>query len=124
MTFLPQADVDGLEVLDTEGVWFRPPKMYDAMLVNTGQFLERWSNERFRATPHRVMPPETKDRYSIACFVNPSFEPVTECLPSCQGPGNPPKYPRESYWDFYKWYMANTYPHYEEFHADAEAAKA
>ena len=119
MTFLPQADVDGLEILDTEGVWFRPPKLYDCLLVNTGQFLERWSNGRFRATPHRVIPPKTQDRYSVACFVNPDFEPIAECLPTCHSADNPPQYPTESYWDFYKWYMANTYPHYEEFHEEA-----
>ena len=115
MTFLPQADVDGLEILDTDGNWFRPPQMYDAILVNSGQFLERWSNERFRATPHRVIPPKDTDRYSVACFVNNDFDPVCECLPTCHGPDNPPKYPTESYHEFYTWYMANTYPHYGEF---------
>lgn len=114
MTFLPQADVDGLEILDTAGNWFRPPKMHDAILVNTGQFLERWSNSRFRATPHRVIPPTETHRYSVACFVNTAFEPVCECLPTCQGPDNPPQYPTESYHQFYTWYMANTYPHYGE----------
>ena len=120
MTFLPQADVDGLEILDTEGNWFRPPQMHDAILVNTGQFLERWSNNRFRATPHRVIPPKQKDRYSIACFVNTAFEPVCECLPSCHGPDNPPEFPAESYHAFYTWYMANTYPHYGEFEGEDE----
>lgn len=112
MTFLPQADVDGLEILDIEGRWFRPPQMHDAILVNTGQFLERWSNKRFRATPHRVIPPKDKDRYSVACFVNTAFEPICECLPTCQGPDNPPQYPTETYHEFYTWYMANTYSHY------------
>ncbi|MFC1665013.1 isopenicillin N synthase family dioxygenase [Pseudomonadota bacterium] len=112
MTFLPQADVDGLEILDVEGNWFRPPKLDDAILVNTGQFLERWSNNRFRATPHRVIPPKDKDRYSVACFVNTAFEPVCECLPTCHGPENPPQYPTESYHEFYTWYMTNTYSHY------------
>ena len=116
MTFLPQADVDGLEILDVDGSWFRPPRMDNAILVNTGQFLERWSNERFRATPHRVIPPKDVNRYSIALFVNPAFEPTCKCLPTCTSPGNPPKYPNESYHEFYTWYMNNTYPHYEEFH--------
>lgn len=115
MTFLPQADVDGLEILDVDGNWFRPPKMHDAILVNTGQFLGRWSNERFRATPHRVIPPRDVDRYSVALFVNTAFEPICECLPTCTDPNNPPKYPKESYYDFYLWYMKNTYPHYGDF---------
>ena len=115
MTLLPQADVDGLEIMKPDGTWFRPPRMAGEILVNTGQFLERWTNERFRASPHRVIPPLDRERYSVACFINTAFEPVCECLPGCSGPDNPPKYGPESYWDFYNWYMTKSYPHYEEF---------
>lgn len=115
MTLLPQANVDGLEIMKPDGTWFHPPRMPGEILVNTGQFLERWSNERFRASPHRVIPPLDQERYSVACFINTAFEPICECLPGCSGPDNPPKYDPESYWDFYNWYMTNTYPHYDEF---------
>ena len=119
MTLLPAADVEGLEILDSDGIWFRPRKVPRAIHVNIGQFLERWSNERFIATPHRVAIPKEKDRYTTPVFLAPDFEPVVDCLPSCHGPENPPKYASESYWQFFKWYMANTYPHYAEFHEDA-----
>jgi isopenicillin N synthase-like dioxygenase len=59
-----------------------------------------------------VLPPKNNDRYSFACFINTSLEAEIECLPTCTGPENPPKYPRESYWDFFQWYMQNTYTHY------------
>lgn len=117
MTLLPAADVEGLEIMDAEGVWFRPGHVAGAIHVNIGQFLSRWSNERFRATPHRVAIPKSEDRYTTPVFVNPDLEPVVECLPTCTGPGNPPKYGPESYYDFFKWYMANSYPHYDDFHA-------
>jgi isopenicillin N synthase-like dioxygenase len=115
MTLLPAADVEGLEILDTNGIWFRPRKVEGAIHVNIGQFLERWSNERFIATPHRVAIPKSKNRYTAPVFVNPDLEPVVECLPTCQSPDNPPKYAPESYWDFFKWYMTNSYKHYDEF---------
>ena len=118
MTFLPQADVDGLEILDVDGTWFRPNKVPGSMVLNTGQFLERWSNGRIRATPHRVIPPTDRHRYSLAVFVNTNFENEVECLPTCQSADNPPKYPRESYWDFYKWYMYNSYPAYGEIEGE------
>ncbi len=121
MTFLPQADVDGLEILDPDGNWFRPPRLDDAILVNTGQFLERWSNQRFRATPHRVIPPKDVHRYSVALFVNTAFEPICECLPTCTTPDNPPEHLPETYHEFYTWYMNNTYPHYAEFHDEKKA---
>jgi isopenicillin N synthase-like dioxygenase len=119
MTFLPSPDVEGLEIMDTSGVWFRPLKVPGVIHINIGQFLERWSNGRFMATPHRVAVPRDHDRYTIPVFVNPSFEPVVECVPTCMSPDNPPKYPPESYGQFFKWYMSNSYPHYDDFHKGA-----
>lgn len=117
MTLLPAAEEEGLEILDINDVWFRPKKLEGVIHVNIGQFLERWTNERFRATPHRVAIPRSADRYTIPVFVNPDLEPVVDCIHTCHSADNPPKYPSESYWDFYKWYMENSYPHYKEFHA-------
>ncbi|MDW3177854.1 MAG: 2-oxoglutarate and iron-dependent oxygenase domain-containing protein [Acidimicrobiia bacterium] len=115
MTFLPPAKEEGLQLLDPDGTWFVPELEDGALILNLGQFLERWSNGRFRATPHRVIPPRENDRYSTACFVNTNFERVAECMPTCHDADNPPKYPAESYHEFYSWYMHQTYPHYEEF---------
>lgn len=112
MTFLPPAREAGLQVLDTDDTWFWPIVPDGAIILNIGWFLSRWTNDRFRATPHRVLPPRNDDRYSFACFVNTSLDAETECLPTCKSPDNPPKYPRQSYWDFYQWYMARSYTHY------------
>lgn len=112
MTFLPPADEEGIQILDTDGQWFWPDVPEGALIVNMGQFLERWANKRFRATPHRVVPPKINDRYSLACFVNPGFEAVGECLPTCTGPDNPPQFPTQTYGEFFNWYMTNTFTHY------------
>lgn len=114
MTFLPPAREAGLQVQDTDGTWFWPIVPEGAIILNIGWFLSRWTNDRFRATPHRVAPPKNDDRYSFACFVNTSLDSEVECLLTCTGPGNPPKYPRQSYWDFYQWYMKRSYAHYGE----------
>lgn len=115
MTFLPPALEPGLQILDTDKKWFWPIVPKDGLIVNTGQFLSRWSNDRFRATPHRVLPPKDNDRYSFACFVNTNLEAVAECLPSCLSAHEPPKYPAQSYWSFFEWYMKRTYVHYSDF---------
>ena len=112
MTFLPPAREAGLQVMDTDGTWFWPDVPDGAIIFNTGQFLERWTNDRFRATPHRVLPPRQRDRYSFACFVNTSLDAEVECLPTCTDPDNPPKYPRQTYWDHFHWRMNRTYTHY------------
>jgi len=121
MTFLPPAKEEGLQILDKDGNWFWPEIEQGAIIVNLGQFLERWTNGRFRATPHRVIPPVNNDRYSVACFVNPNFEKVCECISTCHSPDNPPKFPTQSYHEFYSWYMHQTYPHYKEFAEDDDS---
>ena len=102
----------GVLTEDNNGIWFIPEIPDDALIVNAGQFLGRWSNDRFRATPHRVVPPRKNDRYSLACFVNPNFEAIGECLPTCQSNSNPAKYPTQTYREFFNWYMTNTFTHY------------
>lgn len=124
MTFLPPSREEGLQLLDTDGNWFIPEVEDGALILNLGQFLERWSNRRFRATPHRVIPPRENDRYSMACFVNTNFDTVAECLPTCHDANNPPSYPVETYHEFYSWYMHQSYPHYQEFSSDDDSGNA
>jgi isopenicillin N synthase-like dioxygenase len=112
MTFLQPAREEGLQILGEDGVWFWPDVAPGSLIVNTGQFLSRWTNDRFRATPHRVLPPRKNHRYSMACFVNTSLDAVCKVLPTCQDDRHPPKYPEQSYGAFFQWYMENTYTHY------------
>ena len=59
------------------------------------------------------------DRYSIAFFYSPNMASVIECLPSCTGPGDPPRYPPAMYRDLVlEFYNANY------FHRKSYAAKA
>jgi isopenicillin N synthase-like dioxygenase len=97
LTLLFQDDVGGLEVQTTAGAWIPAPSIPDAILINTGDLTQRWSNDVFRSTKHRVALPQgenvRRDRYSIAFFCQPDAEAEIVCLPSCQSPGNPPRYP-------------------------------
>ena len=78
------------------------------MLVNTGEFLNRWTNGQFIPTPHRVVPPET-DRYSIATFFNPSPETVAVPLETCCSKDNPARYEPMSLIDYVCWYIDTNY---------------
>lgn len=77
LTMLPLAEVAGLQVLTPSGDWAEPEPVDKGIVVNTGEFLNRWSNGRFIPTPHRVVPPD-HDRYSIATFFSPSSETIAE----------------------------------------------
>ena len=89
-------------------------------LVNLGNIMKRWSNDRFLSTPHGVLNDSGKDRYSIAFFYSPNVDAVIECVPTCVSVDNPPRYPRAVYRDLVlEFYNAN-YFHRKDF-ADAGA---
>jgi isopenicillin N synthase-like dioxygenase len=94
MTLLWQDQVGGLQVRNRSGQWIAAPYIEGTFVVNIGDMLERWSNELFVSTPHRVVNASGRERYSIPMFYDPDFDTVVECLPNCSGPDNPPKFPR------------------------------
>lgn len=119
MTVLARTDVPGLAVRLTSGEWFPPPVIPGTFLVNLGNIMRRWSNDRFLSTPHGVLNESGSDRYSIAYFHSPNPDTVIECVPSCTGPGNPPKYPPAIYRDLIlEFYRAN-YFHQRGHESDA-----
>ncbi|MBO6564286.1 MAG: isopenicillin N synthase family oxygenase [Pseudomonadales bacterium] len=94
ITLLFQQGVAGLEVQDSEGHWHEVEPESDAIVMNTGDLMERWTNGRYRSTPHRVQPTiGAEDRYSIALFVDPDTETPVKVLDSCLSPGESPRYP-------------------------------
>lgn len=96
LTLLFQDNSGGLEVQTTNGRWITAPTIPDTVLINTGDLMERWSNNVFRSTKHRVRLPaeaQTKQhRYSIAFFCQPDADTDIVCLPTCQSAHNPPQY--------------------------------
>jgi len=94
ITVLWQDEVGGLQVRNRSGQWIDAPPIEGTFVINIGDMLERWSNDLFVSTPHRVVNASGRERYSIPVFYDPDFETVVECLPNCSGPDNPPKYPR------------------------------
>jgi isopenicillin N synthase-like dioxygenase len=112
VTLLPRENEPGLQVMDENGDWFWPDCPPGAIVVNFGLYLERLSNDAVRATPHRVIPPVNGPRYSMPLFMCPQLEAVVECLPTCCGPDNPPRYEPESFWSFHTKHMSHIYPHF------------
>lgn len=92
-TIVQQDDVPGLEVETASGRWVTVPPVEGSVVINIGDYMARWTNDRYRSTRHRVVNRTGAERYSIPYFAIPDYDAVIECLPTCQGPGNPPKYP-------------------------------
>ena len=119
LTFLAQTDVPGLQVRLPDGGWLDVPYIPGAFAVNSGDMMKRWTNGRFKSTPHRALPPVGRHRYAIPFFLGPHFDCVIECLPTCAGPDNPPQFPPITYadWTAY-WYDTNYNPKAQKDVAD------
>jgi len=66
------------------------------MLVNLGDLTAEWTNDRWRSTLHRVVPPTgpgAARRRSTAFFFDGNWDARIEFLPSCTDADHPPKYP-------------------------------
>lgn len=106
MTILRNDPVPGgLQVRARDGSWIDAPGVADTFILNIGDLLMRWSNDRLVSTLHRVAVPPLDAgtrarRLSIGFFVGPRYNAMVECLPTCQGPDNPAKYEPVSVHDY------------------------
>ena len=81
LTLLYQDSTGGLQVQGADGTWIMATPVPDTFVVNVGDLLARWSNDRFRSTPHRVVNSSGRTRLSTALFIDPNRDtaitPVT-----------------------------------------------
>ena len=94
---LPDAGSRGLEIMTPEGAWQEVPPVDGAFVINIGDLMARWTNDRWVSTLHRVVnvAPELgglKRRQSIAFFHQPDWHAEITTLPSCLAAGEAPKY--------------------------------
>jgi isopenicillin N synthase-like dioxygenase len=97
LTLLAQQRVPGLEILTRDEKWIEAPALDGHFLVNNADLCSIWTNGRFRSAPHRVINKTGERRHSIPFFTATRHDVTLECLPTCQGPGNPPKFEPTSY---------------------------
>jgi isopenicillin N synthase-like dioxygenase len=92
VTLLATDEVAGLQVQKRDGGWIDVPALPEAFVCNIGDCLMRWSNDVYRSTPHRVLPP-ARTRQSIAFFLDPNPDALVSALPSCVPAGEAPRHP-------------------------------
>lgn len=72
ITLLWQDDNGGLEVQErSTGTWIPAPPIAGTLVVNVGDLLGRWTDDRYASTPHRVVNRSGRERFSIATFYDP-----------------------------------------------------
>lgn len=93
ITILSQDAIGGLEVLNADRSWLPVVSIPGTFVINIGDMLARWTNDRFQSTPHRVVNASTeRDRYSIAYFFDPNLKTVIRCMPGLADPGEGERY--------------------------------
>jgi len=85
----------GLQVLTRGGDWVDCATDPATFVVNIGDLLMRWTNDRWVSNAHRVVnPPDDvaarAKRLSIAFFHHPNYDALIECLPTQGPPRHPP----------------------------------
>jgi isopenicillin N synthase-like dioxygenase len=92
ITFLLQDDVGGLQVWDEQLGWLNAPPVPGAYVLNLGDLIARWTNDRYRSTLHRVINASGRERYSVPFFYTGRADHAVTCLPGCLAPGEAPRY--------------------------------
>ena len=87
-----------LQVMTKAGEWAEAPLVPGAFIVNIGDLLARWTNDRWVSTLHRVVNPAGSDatqsrRLSLGYFQEINPEEEVSALPGTAGAGNPARYP-------------------------------
>lgn len=106
MTILRNDDAaGGLQIRGRQDQWLDAPALHDSYILNIGDLLARWSNDRLVSTAHRVVIPpadaqQNTDRLSIGFFVGPRYDAMVSCLPTCESATHPAKYPPVSVHDY------------------------
>lgn len=91
-----QPGTAGLQVLDDDGGWVDAPTIEGSLIVNTGDMLKQWTNDRWRSNEHRVLPPAAEapneELISLVFFHEPDAAAIIEPFETCVSPDNPARY--------------------------------
>ena len=99
LTVLLQDEVGGLQV-HRQGQWHNIPPVDGAFVINTGDMMQVWSNDRYKAPIHRVLEMVDEDRHSIPFFFNPADATDVRPLPSVITVDEPAAYSSIDWTDF------------------------
>jgi isopenicillin N synthase-like dioxygenase len=101
LTVLLHDEVSALEI-NLDGQWMLVEPVIGALVVNIGDIVQVWSNDRYPAPVHRVRASTNRERYSLPFFFNPVYEAVYAPLAALTNEQAPPRY-RPITWGDFRW---------------------
>jgi len=113
LTLLLQDAQSGLQV-SRDGEWHAVEPRQGAIVVNIGDMVQVWSNDRYRAALHRAITHADKPRFSIPFFLNPSYGANYRPLPTMVNGKQPPRYREINWGEFRRRRVSGDYANYGE----------
>lgn len=99
LTLLLQDEQSGLEVF-RNNEWHMIEPRSDALVINIGDIVQVWSNDRYFAALHRVVPSAEKERFSIPFFLNPEYRTNYAPVPTMISGTQPARYKEINWGEF------------------------
>jgi isopenicillin N synthase-like dioxygenase len=110
LTLLRQDDNGGLQVWDQAAdAWIHADPIPATYVVNLGDMIARWTNDRYRSTVHRVVNTSGRERYSVPFFYTGNYAHKVVCIPTCLKPGEAAKHPPTTVEDHMREMYRRTY---------------
>ncbi len=97
-------DCGGLFVKTIQGDWVEVPVIENSVVLNIADMFQRWTNDRYVSTPHRVMNVLDRTRYSMPYFVGPNKDTIVKNLTD-----EPDKYDPISSYEYLLWRLGQSY---------------
>jgi isopenicillin N synthase-like dioxygenase len=89
---------NSLQVKLRNGEWINVNRIPGTFVINIGDMMMRWTNDRWMSNWHRVVNPKVINgksdrRLSLVFFAATNYDTVVQCLPNCSDAEHPVLYP-------------------------------
>jgi len=113
---LAQDEAGGLELYNRKNEWVAVEPVPHTLVINIGDMMQRWTNDCFKSTLHRVINPSVRGthRFSSPFFFEPSPNCLVECIPTCISPGGTAHYAPIRFGDHLRSMYQSTFLEHQE----------
>ena len=101
-----------------DNAWHVVEPRPDALVINIGDIVQVWSNDRYFAALHRVIASAERERFSIPFFLNPGYDTNYAPVPTMVDANRPARYRAINWGEFRRRRADGDYADYGDGSAD------